>query len=835
MQQVAGDVLPPARGKLNRDGIIATGVYVLGEWGGGDSDKDKLITDIVDDQVDLTGRAFMGMTIACARCHDHKFDPISTEDYYGLAGIFFSTHILPDPGPKTAGPNNIRIPLLEKDDMAQRKVDEAQLAQLDKELESTLDEQYTTLARAMIPRAGEYLAAAWEYAHSPADAGAPQPPLAQFAIARGLRPYELSQWLKFVAAPQLDLLSEPAKDITGPAGVHGWRNASNADAPVVLVNTTPQAVETIPTLVVPGRSVNLHPSPTAGVGVTWKSLVSGRVRITGRVTDGHSVCGDGIAWSISTAGGKTPGELASGTIANGGAQALTEGTGGARLDSVDVIAGEKIQLAVLPKVEYSCDTTRIELKIIEVGGAGRTWDLEKDATISGNVANPLPDAYGNAATWAFHDLAKQSGAAFAAGSPISRFTGAMASAANLRSAAADVAKSLLAMDHEVRRMRDGGEDPAMLSSPDAAFYQMLTSPRGPFWIAARSDDAHLPADVRADLASKRAEATKLRGALAEPIPVAQAMQEGGTPKSMFAGIQDVPVHIRGRYDRLGRVVPRRFPQIIAGLEQRPITQGSGRLELAKWLASSDHPLTARVMVNRIWQHHFGEGIVRTPNNFGKLGTLPTHPELLDHLAIEFVRSGWSVKAMHRMMMLSATYMQSSVPPAELLKADPANELLGRMNRRKLEAEALRDAMLAVAGALDITPGGKAINDLNTTRRSLYLMTIRSDRSNYRALFDAADPAAIVEKRNDSIVAPQALFLMNHPFMLERARQLAARVAKEATGDDAAKIDWLYRMLFARHAEPREVDIGKLLVASSDAGWQAYCQVLLCANEFMYVD
>jgi len=323
--------------------------------------------------------------------------------------------------------------------------------------------------------------------------------------------------------------------------------------------------------------------------------------------------------------------------------------------------------------------------------------------------------------------------------------------------------------------------------------------------------------------------------LAAPIPLAHGLQEGGTPKSLFPGIQDVPVHIRGRYDKLGEVVPRRFPQVIAGDDQPPIKQGSGRRELAKWLASPDHPLTARVMVNRIWQHHFGEGLVRTPNNFGKLGTPPTHPELLDQLAVDFIKGGWSIKAMHRAMMLSATYQQSSAPPESTLKADPDNLLLGRMSRRKLEAEALRDAMLAVAGVLDTTAGGVAINDLNTPRRSLYVMTIRSIRSDYRALFDAADASAIVEKRVDSTVAPQALFLMNHPFVLNRARQLAERVTREGGADDAGKIDWLYRTLFARAPDPDELDLGKTLVEPGGGGWQAYCHVLLCANEFMYVD
>ena len=144
-----------------------------------------------------------------------------------------------------------------------------------------------------------------------------------------------------------------------------------------------------------------------------------------------------------------------------------------------------------------------------------------------------------------------------------------------------------------------------------------------------------------------------------PIPYANGAQEGGVPGSPHAGVHDVSIHIRGRYDRLGEHVPRRFPEIVAGRQQTPITSGSGRLQLAQWLTRSDHPLTARVMVNRIWQQHFGEGIVRTPSNFGKLGQPPSHPALLDWLAREFVRGGWSIKHMHRLILRSATYQQSS--------------------------------------------------------------------------------------------------------------------------------------------------------------------------------
>jgi hypothetical protein len=242
-------------------------------------------------------------------------------------------------------------------------------------------------------------------------------------------------------------------------------------------------------------------------------------------------------------------------------------------------------------------------------------------------------------------------------------------------------------------------------------------------------------------------------------------------------------------------------------------------------------MTARVMVNRLWQWHFGEGIVRTPNNFGKLGTPPTHPELIDWLADEFVKRGWSIKSMHRLIMLSAAYQQSATADQATLRADPDNQLLGRMNRRRLDAEGIRDAMLAVTGELSTAAGGPAVKDLNSPRRTLYLQTVRSDRTGYRTLFDAADPTAIVDKRTDSTVAPQALFLMNHPFVTARAKRLASRFP--ATDEGVSR---LYQTLFSRPPTPDEVRLAQdYLARHPQDGWEQYCHALLCSNEFSYVD
>jgi hypothetical protein len=321
--------------------------------------------------------------------------------------------------------------------------------------------------------------------------------------------------------------------------------------------------------------------------------------------------------------------------------------------------------------------------------------------------------------------------------------------------------------------------------------------------------------------------------------LANGAQEGGVPDSPQAGIHDVRIHIRGSYARLGESVPRRFPRIVAGEQQTPIREGSGRLQLARWLVSPQHPLTARVMVNRIWQHHFGQPIVRTPSNFGKQGERPTHPELLDYLAKRFVESEWSMKAMHRLIMLSAAYQQSSEPRPETLQADADNRLFGRMNRQRLEAEAVRDNLLAVAGRLDFTMGGKATRDFNSPRRSLYQMTIRSDRSGFGPLFDMADSDAPVATRTVSTVAPQALFLLNHPFVLKQKTDLAQRILQDQRRlDDKTRITHAYELLYGRPPTEEEMEIGLEYLArqgSEKDAWEAYCEILLCANEFIYVD
>ena len=664
IDQVAGDIL--AARDWDPDKVIATGLYAIGNWGNGDSDKQKVYTDIVDDQIDVTTRGFLGLTISCARCHDHKFDPITTADYYSLAGIFFSSRILEQFQAPTAGEKLMRIPLVGPEEKAKRAELQRRLTVIEAEL------------------------------------------------GGGLRP-----------------LTEVQRDLLGKPGLIGWR-PKGADNPSLVINPTNAEISFL-TIKLPPRTIALHPGPKTAATAVWKSPRAGRVRISAAVRDADPNCGNGIEWEVRH--GVT--KLGGGALDNGGSATFPE-------KEITVAAGDLLHLVIKPRGEYSCDSTQVEFTVHSADGASSNL---REALVSGV-------AQGDRDLW---------------------------------------------------------------------------------WICA-GEGAKLGPDTP-HLAALEAERQRLTSELAPP-PMCQGLQEGGIPGSAHAGIADARIHVRGRYDRLGETRPRAFPVLLQSNPQTPVREGSGRLELARWLASSENPLTARVMVNRIWQHHFSEGLVRTPNNFGKLGEPPTHPELLDWLALELIKSGWSIKAMHRLIMGSATYQQSATAPVPTVQADPENRLLGRQNRRRLSAEEVRDSLLAVGGALDRTAGGPSVRDIQTPRRTLYLTTVRSERATYQMLFDGADPNTIVERRTDSVIAPQALWLLNHPFVLAQAKTLAERMNREGGEEFVTRVNWLYDRLFLRAPRPEELERARAAFARFEGGngkWEQFCHVLICSNEFSYVE
>jgi hypothetical protein len=309
---------------------------------------------------------------------------------------------------------------------------------------------------------------------------------------------------------------------------------------------------------------------------------------------------------------------------------------------------------------------------------------------------------------------------------------------------------------------------------------------------------------------------------------------------------DSPVHLRGNAANLGQVVPRHFLTVLSRGVPQPLTEGSGRLQLARAIADRDNPLTARVWVNRVWLYHFGKGIVRTPSDFGTRCDPPTHPELLDWLALRFMDDGWSVKKLQRLILLSATYQQSSMDNAAARNIDPENLLLWRMNRQRLDFEATRDSLLAVVGELDETRGGRAGNLADTAyrRRTIYGAIDRQNLPSVFRVFDFASPDATSPQRFTTTTPQQALYFMNSPFALRQARALAARPEMQQA-DPQARIARFYRTLFAREASPDEISAGvKYLKAEAAAAtggakqlspWEKYAQVLLESNEFVFID
>lgn len=321
------------------------------------------------------------------------------------------------------------------------------------------------------------------------------------------------------------------------------------------------------------------------------------------------------------------------------------------------------------------------------------------------------------------------------------------------------------------------------------------------------------------------------------------------------------VFIRGDYNNHGEDAPKAFPAILSAFDTKPDFNGSGRLQLAEWLAQPEHPLTGRVMVNRIWQWHFGEGLVRTPDNFGKTGERPTHPELLDFLSREFVKSGWSIKAMHRMMMLSSAYQMSSENPTLSAEDDSDNRLLTRFNRRRLTVEEMRDGLLAIDGTIDLTMGGTlqsgrgtdgennqgrlSLNPEKLKRRTVYLPLRRANLPTLLNLFDFGDATTMSGKRQLTNVSTQALFWLNSEFLTDRSSDVAKLLLADGKLTDGARVESLYLRVLNRHAGKEEVAQALKYIAAfkqkfagdiNDAkAWQSLCRVIMASNDFLYVD
>jgi hypothetical protein len=528
-------------------------------------------------------------------------------------------------------------------------------------------------------------------------------------------------------------------------------------------------------------------------------------------------------------------------------------------DQVPVKRGDLIQLSITGPTNHGADTTLVEFAITEVGGSSRQWNVS-DLIDDFTVANPHSDRYGNVATWSFFDT---------------------------RDGMALLPESLDSIEgrRELKAWRNGdtpsifvntSKEPVKVwTTLPARSFLMHPGPSGPValaWlcpfdgivtITGRVTDAHpggpdgigwnleqlhsaAPGEEQTvdftSLFTKTSEqrqalqiAKKQRADLAPQlaVPVGYAVTEG-QPKN-------TRLQKRGEPADLGDEVPRKFLDVLGGQKlQDP--NSSGRKELAQWLTDPTNPLTARVFVNRVWQWHFGRGLVTSSNDFGSRGTPPTHPELLDYLASQFVRSGWNINELHRLIMLSNTYQLTSTTattaPIELYASFP---------RRRLTAEELRDALLSVSGQLDRQPGlghpfppeatwsfsqhGPFAAEYDTAKRSVYVMQKRNRRTRFFTLFDGPDPNTSTPVRDVTIVPTQALFFLNDQFLHTSAEKLASNLASVPT--DREKIDLAYRTLFGH--PPTDDQVADATEFLRDASWPALCRVMLSSNEFLFVD
>ncbi len=688
-EQLAGDLLPIKESESpsstdtaldtshpfevfakRREAIIATGFLAIGPKNLDTQDKELLRMDVVDEQIDTVGKALLGMTTGCARCHDHKFDPIPTRDYYALAGIFRATKTL------TAGNVSGVVQTVLPDPELREKVEayEKQLA--------ALDEQYTRIRTS----------------------------------------------------------SAPVKKATAQAGsLHHNGNVDPA---------------TLPGIVIDDAQANI-------VG-TWVKSTSVQPYIgAGYLHDNNRPKGE-LSVVFSPAFPKT------GVYEVRFAYSAHSG----RSNSVPVL------------VQYADGETTIKV------------DEEKTPPIDGH----------------FISLGRFK---FNQGNDGSV---TVANAGTKGVVTVDAVQFLAVEESGVRSQASGVKE--------------QTPP--PIAAVAANDEVETLKRIEKEIEELK------KHAPAGPAALAVKDEEQ---------VGDHNICLHGDAHRLGEQVPRGFLSAVSFEAPAVNPKQSGRVELARWMVDPRNPLTSRVMANRVWHHLFGAGLVRTTDNFGITGEAPSHPQLLDWLAGSFMDNGWSVKRLVREIVLSKTYRQSAAMNAAAAKVDPENRWIWRANRRRLEAEAIRDAMLMISGQLDLggSPGAplakadaKAEIKKNTRQsRTVYMPLTREDLNDMLEVFDFADANLVVGNRNSSNLPTQALFMMNSPFVMEQARLAAQNINVRVSDRDEnvdGRIELAYITVLGRPPTEAERKLSWAFVGdATKERWAQFYQALFACVDFRFVD
>ena len=829
-EQLAGDLLGGNGDEsAGYDRQIATGFIALGAKMLAEDDPVKMEMDIVDEQLDTVGRALLGMTLGCARCHDHKFDPISIADYYSLAGIFKSSKTMENFKVVAEWHEYVLAPEQERKRLAAHQEEIQAKHQQIRSYSRPAVQEIVDQARSKV---GAYLLAGSDLLYQravhlrsaledPGLAGRPDVFVsASTDFARGNTDPEFTRDdddpSVLVDSGREESFAE--YDVTlNQAGYYQLelRDASpKSHAVDVLVNRE---------LVRAGDSAETSRTPSPNTP-EWKVIGIFRFR-PGRNTVRLAVNGRFPYFAELAVAPHT----------------LAEGT---------PIPKTRAQLAA--EFDLNPDI------LLQWAERIRRSHGAPSSVLYAWHAFGTPD-YGSLAGW------KSPVATLFEGVRPSTPEGLAAVYQELFDRADRAWETLHAagLSHDdpdeglVEGEPETDREPALADPALDALLQLLYEEYGPFR-APEKPIRYFSVETRTTIERLQAELEALEESTPD-YPRAMGVTEGK--------IGDVSIHQRGSHLNLGEVVPRQFPVALASGVQEPIgDETSGRLELARWLTHEDHPLTSRVMVNRIWRWHFGRGIVPSTDNFGRLGERPTNQPLLDWLARRFIEGNWSIKTMHRLMMLSSTYQMSTVFDQTSARVDPENTLLWRMNRRRLEAEAIRDAVMAVGEGLDLRMGGSMLTfkdreyvtsvrnrdstDYDVNRRAVYLPVIRSSLYDVFQAFDFGDPSVSNGNRQSTVVSPQALFMMNSSVVLEQSSNMAHGLLGQAQLDDAGRIREAYEKALGRLPTVAETDRALRFIARvgrnlnthepDDANrllraWQSLCRTLVASNEFIYLD
>ena len=829
-EQLAGDLLGgDADEAAVYDRQIATGFIALGAKMLAEDDPVKMEMDIVDEQVDTVGRALLGMTLGCARCHDHKFDPISTADYYSLAGIFKSSKTMENFKVVAEWHEYVLVPEEARKRLSahQYKIEAKQ-----EEIRSYSRPAAREIADQARGKVGAYLLAATDLLYQQAvqlksalgGSGSAELPDVFIATSTDLaRGNTDPQFTRDDDDPSFLVDSGREAyfvEYDVPLKQGGYYQLELRDASPkshsldVLINRE---------LVRAGDPAETSRTPSAG---THEWNVIGIFRFQpGRNTVRLAVNGR-FPYFAGLA-------VAPHTLAEGTPVPKTRAQLAAEFD-----LNPNILLQWAERIRSSHGAPSSVLYAWHAFGTPAYDSLSDWKSPVATLFEGLRPSTREGLATVYQELFDRADRAWKT-----------------------LHAELLRRDDPDEGVTNGEAEtdrkPELANPALNALLQLLYEEFGPFR-APEKPTRYFPPATRAVIERLKAELEALEGSTPD-YPRAMGVTEGK--------IGDLPIHLRGSHLNFGEVVPRQFPMALAAGVQEPVgDQTSGRLELARWLTREDHPLTSRVMVNRIWRWHFGKGIVPSPDNFGRLGERPTNQPLLDWLARQFIEEEWSIKAIHRLIMLSSTYQMSTDFDRTSARVDPDNKLLWRMNRRRLEAEAIRDAIMAVGAGLDLRMGGSMLTfkdreyvtsvrnhdstDYNVNRRAVYLPVIRSSLYDVFQAFDFGDPSVSNGNRQSTVVSPQALFMMNSSIVLEQSRNMAAGLLGKAHLDDAGRIRKAYEIALGRLPTASETDRALDFIARvgtrlnsyepDDAtrplrAWQSLCRALVASNEFLYLE